>query len=51
MARPRPFPSSCSLTPLCLFRTRVLQDGWKRMSEDDSMDLYFKYKADKVAMQ
>jgi hypothetical protein len=27
------------------------QDGWKRISEDDSMDLYFKYKADGVAMQ
>ena len=27
------------------------KDGWKRISEDDSMDLYFKYKAEGVAMR
>jgi len=25
------------------------KDGWKRISEDDSMDLYFKYEAEKAA--
>jgi len=27
------------------------KDGWKRISEDDSMELYFKYKAEKEAAQ